>query len=784
MKYFFFCFCLIFFSQFVFSQNVPHTNTGTAFVMKSNGTWSFQQYAPNVFKVVFQPKDYTTNENVSGAVIEKPQATSWKQILVTKDSSRKIEWKNFSVYINGDTVYLGNDKRAAMIGYQQNDHFRGFKFLLHDSEKIFGAGERALPLNRRGYRFDLYNNPHYGYSEGAENLNYSVPFITSSDHYALFFDNASKGYLDIGKNDTKILEYGAYSGELNFYIITGNDYPELLQSYHKLTGTQPLPPRWALGCFMSRFGYSSDADARNIYAKMRNDSVPFDAVIFDLYWFGDSIKHTLGNLDWINKTKWPHPKKMISDFKKDNVNTILITEPFALEGTKNYDAFKPFLATDSSGKMYMLTDFYFGRGGLIDMFRNDSKNFFWSFYKKQMGIGVEGWWGDLGEPEKHPSDLYHNLKDFGYKRLFSADEVHNVYGHNWTKMLYDKYTKEYPDKRLFSLNRSGFAGTQRFGIFPWSGDVSRSWKGLRTQLPLMLGMSMSGVPYIHADAGGFAGGDGDNELYVRWLQYAAFTPIFRPHGTVSSSEPISKSNFPSEIALIDTPYKNIARNADIERYKLLPYNYTLSYEQAVSGEPLVSPLYYYFSDDMNAVNVNDEFMRGHEILVAPVLEKNATTRKLYLPKGEWYNFYSDEKIAGEKWVDENVDLNHIPVFIKAGSFVPMIDKKIIRTTKDCKTDSLIWNYYPSQKASSFTMYDDDGESKNSISAKHFELITSSVLYSNHIYHFHFSSNGGYFKGQPISRRIVLKMHGLSDKKTIEHVFKFIGKPVDINIPEE
>ncbi len=772
---------VVLFVNGAWAQNGAGERTGTAFVRKAEGTWSFKEYAPNVFKVVFQPKGYRTNENVSNAVIERPERTSWREILVTGDSSRRIVWKGFSVYVHGDTIYLGNDRRAAMTGYEEGGGMRGFKFLLHDSEKIFGAGERALPLNRRGYRFNLYNNPWYGYGEGADNLNYSVPFVTSSNHYALFFDNASKGFLDIGKTDGKVMEYGAYSGELNFYIIIGDDYPEILQSYYKLTGTQPLPPRWALGSFMSRFGYYSDAQVRSIYAKMRADSVPFDAVIFDLFWFGDSIKHTLGNLDWVNKTAWPDAKKLIGDFKKDNVNTILVTEPFVLEGTENYEAFKPFMAVDSSGKLYTLTDFYFGRGGLIDMFRKDSKDLFWSFYKKQMDNGVEGWWGDLGEPEKHPADLYHNLKDFGYKRLFSADEVHNVYGHNWTEMLYEKFAENYPDKRLFSLNRSGFAGTQRYGIFPWSGDVSRNWSGFKAQLPLMLGMSMSGVPYIHADAGGFAGGDGDKELYVRWLEFAAFTPIFRPHGTALYEKDPNAFSFPSEIALMDEPYKSIARQVDMERYKLLPYNYTLSYRQAVNGEPLVSPLYYYFGSDTAAVNINDEFMRGREMLVAPVLEKGATMKNVYLPKGEWYDLYSNEKIDGGKWVSENLSLNHIPVFVKAGSFIPMVDKKIIRTTKDCTTDSLVWNYYAAEKASSFTMFDDDGESRKSIAEKQFELIKSSVSYSNKMYHFVFSSNKGNYKGKPQTRNIGLVVHDGSGS-VVKKVFKFDGNAVSINIP--
>ena len=243
MKKYFVGMAAILFANSIYAQIAVSENTGTAFVMKNNGTWSFQQYAPNVFKVVFQPKNYRTNENVSNAVIEKPEQTSWKQILVTKDSSRKIVWKDLTVFVHGDTISFGD--RAVMVGAEEENGMRGFKFLLRDGEKIFGGGERALPMNRRGYRFNLYNNPWYGYGEGADNLNYSVPFVTSSNHYALFFDNASKGFLDIGKTDGRIMEYGAYSGELNFYIIIGDDYPEILQSYFKLTGTQPMPPRWA-----------------------------------------------------------------------------------------------------------------------------------------------------------------------------------------------------------------------------------------------------------------------------------------------------------------------------------------------------------------------------------------------------------------------------------------------------------------------------------------------------------------------------------------------------------
>ena len=662
------------------------------------GVWTYTEYAPNIIKLSFLPKGYTTNENISNAVNIK--ASAGHHIAVTANDS--------SATVAGKLIHI----------FQQNE-YRGFSIPLTDNEKIFGGGERALPLNRRGYKFPLYNNPAYGYSNGADALNFSVPFFTSSNGYGLFFDNVSKGYADIGKINSNIFAAGFVSGEINVFLIFGKDYKEILSSFYKLTGTQPLPPRWAMGNFMSRFGYTSEAQTKEIAGKMKKEGIPFDAIIFDLFWFGDSIKGTLGNLDWVNKTKWPNPKKMIGDFKKDNINSILIAEPFILKGTKNYDAAKKYFAVDSAGKPFNLTDFYFGQGGLLDIFRKDAGNWIWNnHYKKQIANGVSGWWTDLGEPEKHPAEIRHNMKSLGINRLMTANEVHNAYGHYWNKMLFENYAKEFPNQRLFHLNRSGFAGSQRYSIFPWSGDISRSWSGLQAQLPLMLGMSMSGIPYIHADAGGFAGGEGDNELYVRWLQYAAFTPIFRPHGTALFEVDKNAFSFPSEPALIDTPYRDYARQSVWLRYLMLPYNYTLAYKQASKGEPLVAPLYYYYPKDTAAINVNDEFMWGENILVAPVLEKNAAERKLYLPEGKWYDFFDTTSFNGSIWVINPVTINHIPAFVKEGSFVPVVSnfkKPTINNLKEYEADDIKILYYPSPKQSTGILYYDDGETKNGYS---------------------------------------------------------------------
>ena len=743
--------------NFAYAQMPIITGEGAVILQKATATWTITPYAQNILKVVVQPKNYATNESISDAVILKPGETNVK-ISAIKGADYVVLWDKARMEAKGDTLIFGN-RQAVLIGLNDTADYKGFHFLLQGDEKIFGAGERALPQNRRGYRLNLYNNPWYGYGLGADNLNYSVPFITSSNQYAILFDNVSKGFLDIGKTKSDILSYGAYSGQLNFYIILGNDYADLLTSYYKLTGTQPLPPRWALGNLMSRFGYTSEANVKSIMQQMQTQAIPFDAVIFDLFWFGDSIKGTMGNLDWVNKKAWPNPAKMISDFKTEGTQTILITEPFVLKESKNYNASKRYHAVDSAGKPYVLKDFYFGAGGLIDIFRNDSKNWFWSKYKMQMNKGVAGWWGDLGEPEKHPADVYHNLKDLGYKRLFKADEVHNAYGHFWTKMLSDKYAREYPNMRLFSLSRSGFAGTQRYSIFPWSGDVSRSWNGLQAQLPVMLGMSMSGIPYIHADAGGYAGGEKDPELYVRWLQFAQFTPIFRPHGTELSAIDTTGRNYPSEPALIDQPFRTFAKTAVEERYAMLPYTYTLSYEQAAFGKPLVSPMYYYYPADSNAYVAEDQYMWGTQILVAPVLQKGALTRRLYLPAGKWYDSKSFAVYEGNQWKTDTVWITSIPVYLKEGSFIPYMGKTV-KNTQEYSTKDLLITYMPSTEESEYTLFDDDGKSRNSLQKNNYELITFNSNGWKDACTITIKSNQGNFAGKPASRSFTLAIPGI------------------------
>jgi oligosaccharide 4-alpha-D-glucosyltransferase len=736
--------------------------TGKALHLTDEGSWAFELYSNDIVKTTFTPTGYSHNEQISDAVVSKPHST---QNVRVKKSRQRIEFDDLaSVTLqDGDYHYdFLHTIGLASAQYFSINEYKGFRFRLEEDEKIFGGGERGLPMNRRGHGFSLYNAPAFSYQEGAETLNFSVPFLISSKGYGLFFDNPSKGYIDAGRKQHNVLEAGFSSGELSFYLINGKSTEEILKRYTTLTGRQPLPPRWVLGNLMSRFGYRSDAQLREVVGKMKEEDFPIDAAILDLFWFGDSIRNTMGNFEFINNEKWPDPKGMVADLQNDGINTVLITEPYFIMGTNNFGESRPHHAVDKDREPYVLTDFYFGFGGLIDIFRKDARDWFWSKYKAKVQDGIAGWWGDLGEPETHPADMYHDLRDMGHKRLFSSSEVHNVFGHYWNKMLFENYRNDFPDTRLFNLNRAGFAGSQRFSVFPWSGDVNRNWSGLRVQLPVMLGMSISGIPYIHADAGGFAGGQKDPELYTRWLQFAAFTPVFRPHGTALEELDRPEAHIESEPVFFPDPFKSIVRNCIRLRYELLPYNYTLSYRQSKEGAASARPMFYSDNSDESLFEANDQYMWGENLLVAPVLHKGATEKKVYLPRGSWYLMGSHAKIRGGQWINQRVTLDQIPVYVKAGSFIPKQFSSRMNL-KNYTGAELEITYFPDDKNSSYTLFDDNGTSRTSLEDSAYELIYFSAQIREGRRRITIASNGGHYQGKPSVRVLMMKFPAIRMK---------------------
>lgn len=565
----------------------------------------------------------------------------------------------------------------------------------------------------------------------------------------LLVDNPQKAWFDVDSRGDAVLEFGAIGGPMRYFIIAGNQYSDVLQQYSSLTGKQPMLPRWAFGNLQSRMAYRTQQETTDIVNQMIAEDFPIDAIILDFYWFGDSILGHLGRLDWWEQS-WPNPKKMISDFNAKGVKTITISEPYIIDSLANWQIADSLgiLAKDSLGNSYIDKEFYFGNGSLIDIFKPEAQQWLWSKYREQFDIGIAGLWGDLGEPESHPSDIVHVWG--------KADEVHNIYGHYWTKTVFDNFRADFPDRRLFFLARSGFAGTQRYGIVPWSGDVSRSWGGLKAQLPSMLNMSMSGLPYMHSDAGGFATGVKDDELYTRWLQFAVFTPILRPHG----------SGIPSEPIFFNDTTKRIVRHFMKLRYELLPYIYTASWKNSYNGLPIVKPVFFYHADDKRFESSFESYYFGEDLLIAPVLDPNVSRMDVELPKGMWYHFWTGTKTNGGRKIQVQAALESIPVFVKAGSIIPRVEA--VNTTVHYHSRKLfLHTYLPGQDGPfSGSMYEDDGETFDAYAKNAYELLHFDAALEDGKLSMQLSKTGDGWMGMPESRMMEVIIYGM--QKNIRH----------------
>ena len=627
-----------------------------------------------------------------------------------------------------------------------NDSIKGFRMHLDPHEKLMGGGERALGMDRRGNRLRLYNRASYGYETYADLMYYSMPVIISSNKYMLLFDNVADGWLDLGKSEADILQFETKGGRLSYVVVGGKDYPSLTNNYTKITGRQPMPPRWALGNISSRMGYKSQHEVEEVVSMFKKEQIPLDGIVLDLFWFGPDVKGHMGNLEW-DKQAFPEPEKMMNQLKNKGVKTVLITEPFILKNSGKYAECveQNLLGTDSLGQPFVY-DFYFGTTTLLDIFKAETKEWFWDIYKKHTLSGVEGWWGDLGEPELHPSELYHvNGK---------SDLVHNAYGHVWAQTIYNGFKKDFPNKRPIILMRSGFSGSQRYGMIPWSGDVNRTWGGLKPQVEISLQMGLQGLAYMHSDLGGFAGDYKDAELYTRWLQYGVFQPVFRTH---------AQSDVPPEPIYWDEKTKNIAREFIKLRYSLTPYLYTMVYENTTKGTPLMRPLFY-SNGDTSLISNKTNYMWGDNFLVSPVTEKGVKSWKATLPAGNnWYHFFTGHKYRGGSEVEVPVTINEIPVFVKAGSFIPMV--KAFNNMEEYHTNDLMLHYYYDSEVQNSTgyMYDDDGKTNNSWNNQLYEKLFFESENDNDRIKIQLSRESNQYTGKPEDRNISFVIHNVEQK---------------------
>lgn len=641
-------------------------------------------------------------------------------------------------YLRGDAPLL-----AEEAGLFHHETLRGFRFRLAPDEKLLGAGQRVLGMDRRGHRLPLYNRPHYGYGSRSEQMYFSLPAVLSSRKYLLLFDNSARGHIDLGKTEPDVLQFEAVAGRTGYLVVAGDSYPQIIENYVAVTGRPPLPARWTLGNYASRFGYRSEAQAREVVRLFRAHDIPLDALVLDLYWFGPDVQGHMGRLDW-DREAFPDPEGMLRDFAADGVQTILVTEPFVLATSTRWDEAVQagVLARDLAGKPKTF-DFYFGHTGLIDVFDRRAADWFWAIYRGLTAQGVGGWWGDLGEPEVHPHDTLHALG--------SADEVHNAYGHEWARLVYEGMRADFPTRRPFVMMRAGAPGSQRYGMVPWTGDVERSWDGLGAQVELALQMGLFGFGWIHSDLGGFAGGERfDRELYLRWLQYGVFQPVFRPH---------AQEHIAPEPVFHDRRTRALAREAVRLRYRLLPYHYTLAWQHARTGLPPMRPLFFEDESDPALIDRHDAYLWGDAFLVFPVVRPRVSALDVALPRGVWFDFHSGRRYEGGRRQRLPVRREAIPVLVRAGAFVPMVEP--VATTRDYRSDRLELHYWADAgtPASEGRMYEDDGHSFGAHDSDAHELLHFAAEHGAQTLTVRLRREGGHYPGRPDTRRITLVVHG-------------------------
>ncbi|MCF8404804.1 MAG: DUF5110 domain-containing protein [Bacteroidales bacterium] len=740
-------------SFFVTGQNAARKfvdfqqKSDTIMIIVSDGEYWIIPFNEKIMKVSFYPSVREV-KNFSFAVDVLPVAHDIS--IIETEKSIEINYVDFKTVVVKNPFqilhYFHNDLLLSeKTGYVNTDSTQLIDFNLEPDEKLYGGGTRVLGMNRRGNKLELYNRAHYGYETHSELMNYTLPVYISSKKYTVLFDNASKGFLDLDSQQTNTLVYETVSGTMNYYVIVADDWFDLVKQYTWLTGRQPLPPAWAFGNFSSRFGYHSQKEVLSTADKFFENEIPVEALIIDIYWFGQEIFGAMGNLDWY-RDSFPSPETMIDELNEKNIKTILVTEPFILTTSDKWDEAveADILCKNDKGEPYTY-DFYFGNTGLIDIYKPEAVEWFWDFYKDFTNQGIGGWWGDLGEPEVHPSDLQHVIG--------SADEVHNAYGHEWLKMIWDGYQRDFPDVRPFILMRSGYAGSQRHGIIPWTGDVNRSWGGLVPQVELSLQMGMQGIAYMHSDLGGFAGGDTlDNELYIRWLQYGVFQPIYRPH---------AQEHIPAEPVFMNDTTKAHVKAAIELRYRMFPYNYSLAFENNQTGRPLMTPLFFIEPDNDKLLEYDAAYLWGDNLLVSPVKEAGKKMQKVYFPSGsDWIDFYTGTIFKGGEEANIKLTIDHIPVFVKAGAFIPMLDKPVQISRIDMNAFDM--HYYMDESAgeSRYALYSDDGVTQNSFEKGDYQIMNFTASPTGESLNISMFSAESYYSSVSKPMKIRMLIHNL------------------------
>jgi len=582
----------------------------------------------------------------------------------------KLSWNPVSITIS--------DPKNKMIQQFDWDPDTNSLTFLTGTTPLLGLGEGGPQFDRRG-SIDTMRSGQGGYKLATHGGRVPIPWIISTSGWAIFFHQPF-GTFDFTTAKSKFVpENREVALPLDLFLVNSTDPATILGEYAKLTGFAEMPPLWSFGYQQSHRTLASREEVIAEAKLFREKKLPCDTMIYLGTGFCPSGWNTEnGAFDWNSKV-FPDPKEIIDELHEEHfravVHVVILSD--TLKGTVH----------DSCE---------------LSQFDESEASCYWDAHRKDFALGIDGWWPDEGDPLDIASRLTRN-------RMY------------WEGPQIDR-----PNERPYALHRNGYAGMQRYGSFLWSGDVYSTWETLKTHVPIALNTALSGIPYWGTDIGGFVPTpEFTAELYVRWFQFGAFCPLFRCHGrtwklrlpwgwNTGDPGPIEISSYkgaaiPDSNQLHDTRVEPICRKYLELRYRMLPYLYSAVRECATTGMPIMRALWLHFPDDLRSVECQDQYMWGKSLLVAPVLEKGATTRRVYLPPGTWCDFWTGDRVEGGREINRAVDLETLPLYVRAGSILPLGPvKQFVDENVDAP---LAVSIYPGANAA-FLLYEDDGRSFN------------------------------------------------------------------------
>ena len=596
---------------------------------------------------------YITNGKITAKVDFEGRISFYNQ---KGDLLTEEYWRNRN-RINRYCVPLRVDARELRCRQGGTDYELTARFEAFDDEKIFGMGQyQDRHLNKKGAVLELVHR----------NSQASVPFMVSSRGYGFFWNNPAIGTATFGTNKTEW--YAKSTQKLDYFITAGDTPAEIEQNYTAATGRAPRMPEYGLGYWQCKLRYRTQDEILAVAREHKRRGLPMDAIVVDFF-------HWTRQGDFkFEPRDWPDPDAMVKELKELGIETVVSVWPTIDEKSENFGemADKGYLVSADRGNGLHMT--WMGNTVFYDATHPGAQKFVWekcreNYYKK----GIRTFWLDEAEPEYGPYD-FDNYRYYAGTAL----QCTNIYPLMYAKGFYDGLKSE-GENEVLSLVRCAWAGSQKYGVLTWSGDIHSSFRAMREQLQASLNMCVAGIPWWTSDIGGFLGGDISDEkfreLLVRWFQWGAFCPVFRMHGERSpwyerEQEFIDgvrqlTSGQDNEVWSFGDDNYEILKKYLFIRENLRPYIREAMDECSRSGLPVMRPLFFDFNEDSCAWDTEDEYMFGKDILVAPVMEEGARERSVYLPDGaEWTDAYTGEKYKGGQRVTVPAPIDIIPVFFK------------------------------------------------------------------------------------------------------------------------